>query len=197
MTSLKRPLLSAAIVAAALFAGGQAQAQVSPAMLSEACAGCHGSDGTTNGAAPTISNLTEKYFTQSMMDYKSGSRSATVMGRIAKGYSDDEIKAMAKYFDAKPFGRNAQAFDDAKAKNGASLHKKYCDSCHEDNGRKSDEIGVLAGQAATYLAYSIADFKSGKRPLVDKRKKQKMDAFFEEQGDAGSDALVHYYASQK
>ncbi|MCC7166871.1 MAG: c-type cytochrome [Rhodospirillales bacterium] len=194
MTALR--ILAAALAVALVPASGAMAQGVSPAALSEACAGCHGSDGTTNGAAPTIANLKEEYFVASMQDYKSGKRAATVMGRIAKGYSDDEIKAMAKYFDTKPFGRHAQKFDDAKAKTGAGLHKKYCDSCHEDNGRKSDGIGVLAGQAADYLAFSMADFKSGKREM-EKRKKQKVDALFEEQGPAGVDALVHYYASQK
>jgi sulfide dehydrogenase cytochrome subunit len=33
-----------------------------------------------------------------MKAFKSGERPATLMDRIAKGYTDEEIEAMAKYF---------------------------------------------------------------------------------------------------
>jgi cytochrome subunit of sulfide dehydrogenase len=35
-----------------------------------------------------------------MQAYRSGQRPATVMDRIAKGFSDDEIKAIAAWFSA-------------------------------------------------------------------------------------------------
>jgi len=35
-----------------------------------------------------------------MQAYRSGQRPATVMDRIAKGFSDDEIKAIAAWFRA-------------------------------------------------------------------------------------------------
>jgi len=37
-----------------------------------------------------------------MQAYRSGQRPATVMDRIAKGFSDDEIKAIAAWFSAQP-----------------------------------------------------------------------------------------------
>ncbi|HHJ21093.1 MAG TPA: sulfide dehydrogenase, partial [Gammaproteobacteria bacterium] len=42
--------------------------------------------------------LPAAHLEKSMLDFKSGKRTATIMGRIAKGYSDEEIKAVAKYF---------------------------------------------------------------------------------------------------
>lgn len=33
-----------------------------------------------------------------LKDFKSGAQEATVMNRIAKGYSEPEIDALAKYF---------------------------------------------------------------------------------------------------
>jgi cytochrome c553 len=35
-----------------------------------------------------------------MLDFKNGRRPATVMHQIAKGYSDDQIHAIAAYFAA-------------------------------------------------------------------------------------------------
>ena len=73
-------------------------ADASGAAVARTCAGCHGTDGVSKGAAPSIKGLPANYLAQAMKDFKSGSRPGTIMGRIAKGYSDAEIDAMAKYF---------------------------------------------------------------------------------------------------
>jgi cytochrome c553 len=36
-----------------------------------------------------------------MIDFKTGKVDSTVMQRIAKGFSDEEIKALAQFFSAK------------------------------------------------------------------------------------------------
>lgn len=66
--------------------------------IARTCFGCHGVDGVSRGAAPPLKGLPASYLEQAMGDFKSGARPATIMGRIAKGYSDGEIKAMAEYF---------------------------------------------------------------------------------------------------
>ncbi len=191
-TTLLQTLAAGVLLAAApAVAGG-----IDPAALSEPCAGCHGADGISIGAAPTIANLTEEYFVLSMQDYASGARASTIMQRIAKGYTEAEIKAMAKYFDKKPFVRVAQNFDPKLAEKGKGLQAKYCENCHEKDGAKSDGIGVLAGQRLGYLEYSIADFKAGKR-ILERRKQQKMEDLWKDEGDAGYEAVLHYYASFK
>jgi sulfide dehydrogenase cytochrome subunit len=40
--------------------------------------------------------------TAAMQDFRSGKRPATVMDRIAKGFSDDEVKAIAAWYGALP-----------------------------------------------------------------------------------------------
>lgn len=197
---MRHPSFLSAVAATALafgLAAGEAVAQTGPsaAALAGGCAGCHGNTGSSVGpSTPTIANLTLEYFTQSMLAYKSGQRKSTIMTRIAKGYTDDEIKAMAKYFDSQKFARGAQTFDQAKVAAGKDLHRKYCDSCHEGDGKKSDGIGVLAGQWGPYLSYSIADFMNGARPM-ETRKRQKMEQLMNEHGDAGFDAVVQFYSS--
>ncbi len=37
-----------------------------------------------------------------MQAFRTGQRPATVMDRIARGFSDDEIKAIAAWFSAQP-----------------------------------------------------------------------------------------------
>jgi len=69
------------------------------AMLANPCAGCHGPDGDSPGSIPALKNLSAKYISISMKAFKSDQRSGTIMNRIAKGYSDEEIDLMAQYFE--------------------------------------------------------------------------------------------------
>ena len=41
--------------------------------------------------------MSEDYFIQAMLDYKDGERFATVMDRIARGYTRAQIEAMAEF----------------------------------------------------------------------------------------------------
>ena len=70
------------------------------AMLSNSCAGCHGTRGRSPGAIPSINGKTAQFISQALMDFRAGRRPATVMGRHAKGYSDEEIRLIADHFAA-------------------------------------------------------------------------------------------------
>ncbi len=72
-------------------------------ILSNTCAGCHGPNGISHGPlTPSIAGLSKEYILESMHDFASGKRPSTVMQRIAKGYSDADIKAVAEYFSKLP-----------------------------------------------------------------------------------------------
>jgi cytochrome c553 len=92
--TIKLALVGGALVLSTTAIGADA----SGAMTGRTCAGCHGTDGVSKGAAPSIKGLPASYLGQAMKDFKSGARPGTIMGRIAKGYSDKEIDAMAQYF---------------------------------------------------------------------------------------------------
>lgn len=66
------------------------------------CANCHGSDGHTvkDSAVPAIAGLPRDYLIAQMKAFKDGSRPATVMHQISKGFSDAQIASMADYFAA-------------------------------------------------------------------------------------------------
>jgi len=67
-------------------------------VLSLSCASCHGTDGKSLGIIPSISSLSTAYIETSLVAFKSGTRSSTVMSRHAKGYTDEEIRLIAEYF---------------------------------------------------------------------------------------------------
>lgn len=70
------------------------------AVLANPCAGCHGTDGASPGPIPPIKGMSSADMVKAMKAFRSGERTGTVMNRIAKGYTDDEIELMAKHFAA-------------------------------------------------------------------------------------------------
>jgi cytochrome c553 len=68
--------------------------------LAASCAACHGTNGRSNGGPPVLAGLEKSYFITQMMSMKSGTRPTTVMGKHAKGYSDEEIAMLADFYSA-------------------------------------------------------------------------------------------------
>ena len=123
---MKRPPrwpLAAALLAAALAA--QAEGVRTPSMLANTCAGCHGTNGASAGEyMPTIAGMDNGYLYGVMSDYKSGARRSTIMGRIMKGYTEQEIHAIAGFYAAQPWTSAARAATQAKAvKKGQAIHE--------------------------------------------------------------------------
>jgi len=189
----------ALVVLGGMAVSGNSMAGPSAQALANTCAGCHGTDGNSQGPAiPSIAEVSKDYFVELMKAYKSADESPknTMMSRIAKGYSDKEIELMAGYFSKQKMKRQAQKFDAAQVKAGAKLHKKYCEKCHEDGGRSSeDDAGILAGQWTPYLHYSMADFIAGDRAMPKKMKKKVKKAM--KADPKAMEKLINYYASQK
>jgi sulfide dehydrogenase cytochrome subunit len=209
------------VIGVSLTSNVAAEGTASASMLSDTCLGCHGSDGISAGpATPTISGMSEIYIIGAMLAYKYDNdpdkvdeiidadpaledveffaRTSTVMNRIAKGYSEDEIKLIAKHFAEMPFvAAKSQTVNADQAIAGAKLHEAHCEKCHEDGGSSAeDDAGVLAGQWAPYLHYTMADFASGDREMPKKMKKQ-MDEAHAAAGDDAMRDLIQYYANKR
>lgn len=67
-------------------------------MLASSCAACHGPDGNSPDAIPSLNGKSKDYIADAMKAFKSDRRQATVMNRLAKGYSDEEIDIIAGWF---------------------------------------------------------------------------------------------------
>jgi sulfide dehydrogenase cytochrome subunit len=68
--------------------------------LAASCASCHGTDGRTveGAAAPALAGLPATYMVEQMKAFKAGTRTATVMHQIAKGFDDAQVAQLASYF---------------------------------------------------------------------------------------------------
>jgi cytochrome subunit of sulfide dehydrogenase len=61
------------------------------------CYSCHGTDGRSAGAIPSLTGKNAEQALLMLKEYKSGRLASTVMTRHAKGYTDAELEAMANY----------------------------------------------------------------------------------------------------
>ena len=192
-----RPLTRLAVLAAAaaMAAGAQAAGIRSPEMLAHTCAGCHGTGGASAGLSmPTIGGLDRGYLLSVMTDYKVGLRPATIMDRIARGYSDQELAAIAAWFAQQPWVSTDTVHEGQLVAQGRKFHEDKCETCHEDGGRVQDEeTPRLAGQWTQYTHYALEVCREqGKRCDPRKMGERVMDLSDEELR-----ALAHYYASEK
>jgi cytochrome subunit of sulfide dehydrogenase len=62
------------------------------------CFNCHGPNGKSSSAIPTLAGQDKAYFLAAMNEFKNGQRESTVMKKYALGYTDEEYAAMGEYF---------------------------------------------------------------------------------------------------
>lgn len=186
-------------------------------MLAYACNGCHGVNGV--GAGPDIPNLAgqpQEYLVSAMMRYKSGELHSTVMGRLAKGYSNSEIVAMASYFARQKPVSSRSSTDPALVSRGLKVFYKQCKYCHLDGvlwrqvhqyrqyekecsknchldygPETNEEPPLIAGQWVEYLRLQLQEFKNGTRKMSPRKTKM-----LKSLSPSELEAVANFYASQ-
>ena len=95
-----KALAAALPLALCLPAAAQDSTALRTSALAATCANCHGTVGrAVDGAAvPGLAGLPSTYIVEQMKAFKAGTRPATVMHQLAKGYSDAQIDQLAAYF---------------------------------------------------------------------------------------------------
>lgn len=93
----KKSILLIAGVSIAVFSTAHAT-DLRTQAISATCMSCHGPNGKSAGAIPSLAGLDKAYFVKAMQDFKSGARPGTIMKRHAAGYTDAEFEAMGAYF---------------------------------------------------------------------------------------------------
>jgi cytochrome c553 len=83
---------------AALGAAEAAPAVPPPGAAS--CSGCHAADPKVETRVPRIAGRPPAEIVAAMEAFRSGQKPATVMDRIAKGFTDTEIRAIAEWLGA-------------------------------------------------------------------------------------------------
>jgi sulfide dehydrogenase cytochrome subunit len=163
-------------------------------MLSNACAGCHGTNGGSAGLTmPSLAGQSKTAITEAMKKFKSGERPSSIMGRLAKGYNDEQIAAVADYFSKQKVHFTDQMVDKALAAKGADLQDANCSRCHLDDGKDGkDDTPVMASQWLPYLQMQMEMYHSGKRKMP-----EKMAEKVKPLSPQDIQALLNFYAGVK
>jgi len=91
-----RRVVAAAIGCASIAAVAVASAE--PPAGAAACSGCHPSSARVSSPVARLAGRDRAEIVKAMQDFRSGARAGTVMDRIAKGFTDAEIQAIAAWY---------------------------------------------------------------------------------------------------
>jgi sulfide dehydrogenase cytochrome subunit len=89
------------VVAAAIALGSIAAALVAsaePPAGAASCSGCHPASSRVTSPVPRLLGLDRAAIVRAMQEFRSGQRAGTVMDRIAKGFTDEEVQAIAAWY---------------------------------------------------------------------------------------------------
>jgi sulfide dehydrogenase cytochrome subunit len=91
-----------AAFAATLLAAGAVAAQDGPSgqAMVQTCYVCHGPEGRSAEAVPALMRGQKDFVVRQMIEFKTDRRPATIMNRVAKSYSDEQIATIADYLAA-------------------------------------------------------------------------------------------------
>ena len=95
-----RRALAAAIGLASIAAAVATAAEPPPGAA--ACSGCHPASTRVTTPVPRLAGRDRAEIVKTMREFRSGVRAGTVMDRIAKGFTDEEIQAIAAWYAVQP-----------------------------------------------------------------------------------------------
>ena len=88
-------LLTAAFIGSGLTLQASAQDANLGRDLAATCVTCHGKSASGTG---TLDGRPKSQIVQTMKDFKSGARPATLMHQLSKGYTEQQVELIAAYF---------------------------------------------------------------------------------------------------
>lgn len=171
------------------------------------CSSCHGTAGAAvSDAIPSIGGQHKDFLISSMLEMKpviiDGSEQApkrysTLMQIFFKGYSEDEIIAMADWYSSRPWVPTTYPLNQNLINKGkTSANLETCSSCHGTNGNNNDDTGIprIGGQNPTYLYHALLEYKNDKRN--NDGRASEMDVV-KDIDDEELKALAEYFSSLK
>ena len=177
-----------------MMTAGASAAPPNAAMLASACAGCHGTGGGSAGPSmPSLAGQSKEAIVVAMRKFKSGERPSSIMGRLAKSYTDADFEVMGEFFAKQKLHPTQQALDTARVARGAALQEANCSRCHLEDGREGKgDTPAMASQWLPYLQMQMALYLSDHRKMPEKMAEKVRPL---SQDDL--EALLHFYASVK
>jgi cytochrome c553 len=141
------------------------------------CVACHGADGNSPVATnPNLAGQIPEYLNKQLSNFKSVNgkppvRENAIMGGMAAGLSDEDMKSLAAYFSQQKL-KHASAKDEKLVAEGQKIWRKgdfekgvpACAGCHGATGAGLPaQYPQLSGQYAEYTEDQLKKFRSGER----------------------------------
>jgi cytochrome c553 len=161
-------IIAAAAVSALTTMSARAEDQPQDAVIAakaQACAVCHGMNGTPISATfPIIWGQQGSYLYKELHDFHSGDRNNPVMAPLIQGTSLEDLRAIANYLAAKPWpAKQADTGAAAAPPEAIAAKMQQCKSCHQANFEGGAPAPRLAGLSYEYLRSSMNAFANGQR----------------------------------
>ena len=141
-------------------------------MVAQRAGGDEGATAATSRAlpfTPLIAGQLEAYLRTVMLQQRDGTRQSFVMGDLLKGYSNEKVVTLARYYASAGWTSANEKADPALVKAGEELHQRRCAGCHGEDGRAASGMAPrLAGQSISYLKSQL-DPISTRRPSCQTR----------------------------
>lgn len=162
--------------------------------LAATCNNCHGVGGVSAGSSmASLAGQNRAYLEMVMLQWKSGERFSTTMGRLLGGYTEDQIKSLAAYYAEKPWTPAAQELDPKLVRQGSFVLER-CSGCHGKTGgeSKTDDTPRLDGQWVRHIDLELAKYRDGTLALPN----QKMADNAHKLKEKEVAAIAAFFASQ-
>jgi sulfide dehydrogenase cytochrome subunit len=76
---------------------------VPAAVSAHSCAACHGTNGQLGDEYfKPLAGMPVQQFVRTMTDFREGRRASTLMGHVARGFTDADLQGMGEFFAAQP-----------------------------------------------------------------------------------------------
>jgi cytochrome c553 len=93
-------LLAAGLAGIPLMSKAQTMDPLQVRSMAASCANCHGTHGVAEVGNESLAGVNKDELLKKMLDFKTGKKPATIMHQLSKGYSDEQLAALASYFSA-------------------------------------------------------------------------------------------------
>ncbi|MBF2754393.1 MAG: cytochrome c4 [Gammaproteobacteria bacterium AqS3] len=142
------------------------------AELAKACIACHTASGAGTGPAfPNLGGQGFRYLHEQLKWIQSGDRSIPEMTGQLDKLSDQDLKALAKYFSDQPMATGStdpELLDQGRRIYMGGSHERgipACTACHSPTGSGTPAAAypALSGQSSQYVAKALRNYRFKRR----------------------------------
>ena len=148
----------------AIAAGADATAALESRLA--ACLACHGEKGQSSiPEVPSLGGQPEFYLTVQLLLFRDRLRVVDLMNQMMQGFSNDDLRTMAKLISKLPPPPPAAGAADTERleKAQALAVQNRCNFCHNRDYGGEKNVPRLAGQREDYLIKALREYKSNAR----------------------------------